>query len=761
MQTRLRLDIASLWLATAIFSFFLLPVAAVTQMDAIPVAEAWRHTLAEGDFEAIMRSYDVLEAFESPFREVDAESCTRQADTLDTSLRTNPVSLALHTLASRCATARGNEADAEQHMQRFAELVRHAYIGMAGDDDAPVKVMAEPDIIAFLMAVPEDVTTMYYDPKVSVSRLHMFAHLRDAESGAERLLSFDFIDSLMQVRRKEKFAEFPFFRQIFAQALLENLAETPGSLAASVIAVRTAVSRPDVREQFEALEMLAREGEYGGMKTYVINCLTLDRAVPECATTAMDLLLPWVEKRDTLSLVLLAFVQSHGPGIRRDDRAVKALLDAADRQWGAGRGATMHARMLIGARQEQSARRYLERAAKAGNPQAQVLLAAIELYQPQRTRRLTALQREGLERAAQSGLPVAQALLATYLVRTGGDRDTVAGWMERAAEGGYGRAQHALAHSYAFGTFTPVDLDKTRFWMAKAANSGVLDATLWLVESYRSAADDADTRYHYLGWLRSAAIAGHVESSVELARFIAESRALPDQGPAEAVEIYRELIALHDRADARRGLADLLAEGAEGVESNPAEARRLLLVDAEKGDAESQAQLGSLLLNGTFGAHDPQGLDWLRKSAAQDNPAGLVELGIALYYAKSPASRDIAGALEYWKRAASLGNRVASNNLAWALCTSDVDDVLDPQRGLSIMHWLQEDTQELSRGFTDTLAACHAAAGEFDEAERIQSLVLDRARATDPPPLATIERFALRLATYRQKKRFIEIVDAP
>lgn len=82
---------------------------------------------------------------------------------------------------------------------------------------------------------------------------------------------------------------------------------------------------------------------------------------------------------------------------------------------------------------------------------------------------------------------------------------------------------------------------------------------------------------------------------------------------------------------------------------------RLLLLAAEQGDADAQAHLGQILLDGSGIARDQKlALTWFRIAAAQDNPMALNMVGRCLENGWG-CEVDLTGAARHFHRAAALG----------------------------------------------------------------------------------------------------------
>ena len=216
----------------------------------------------------------------------------------------------------------------------------------------------------------------------------------------------------------------------------------------------------------------------------------------------------------------------------------------------------------------------------------------------------------------------------------------------------------------------------------------------------------------------------------DLAAFLALANLYSTDHPAlqgdskKAVEYYR--LAAKAFPEARRNLATALIEG-KGTDKNLAEARRLLLQDAETGDVESQGQLGLMLLMGKLGRVDEtNGRKWAEKALEGGNPTLAASYGYWLVYTKNTAESRKQG-LAVWRKAME-GEKESSslnNNYAWALCTAPMDDVRDGKAGLEVAKTIPGGQDW---GVIDTVAACHAAGGDFEKAQALQRDVVTRYR---------------------------------
>jgi hypothetical protein len=165
--------------------------------------------------------------------------------------------------------------------------------------------------------------------------------------------------------------------------------------------------------------------------------------------------------------------------------------------------------------------------------------------------------------------------------------------------------------------------------------------------------------------------------------------------------------------------------------------------------------LGGGYLRGEFGEADEiRGAKWMEQALAAGEKSVFVDYGSWFYYYKDSAEARTR-AIELWRKGDEAGVQIATNNLAWAWCTSRHADVLDPKRGHELARKLAADP-DLPAGFLDTVAACHAAVGDFKSAVDVQSDAIARlSKRGDGTPDDT-GGLADRLALYRSGKAYIE-----
>ncbi len=134
------------------------------------------------------------------------------------------------------------------------------------------------------------------------------------------------------------------------------------------------------------------------------------------------------------------------------------------------------------------------------------------------------------------------------------------------------------------------------------------------------------------------------------------------QNKAEALR-WLTLAAEHGNADARAEIARLhFFDPSAGV-NNP-QAENWLREAAQQGNSKAQYLLGLLYLQGrTGGAVDnAQAFLWFRRSAEAGHPEGITSVG-AMYENGLSVPKDIEKAVEWYKKAAALGEPTAQQNL--------------------------------------------------------------------------------------------------
>jgi Flp pilus assembly protein TadD len=138
-----------------------------------------------------------------------------------------------------------------------------------------------------------------------------------------------------------------------------------------------------------------------------------------------------------------------------------------------------------------------------------------------------------------------------------------------------------------------------------------------------------------------------------------------------------------------------------------------------------------------------------------DEAEPLMQLALAL-----AAIGRIDEAIAYHETALALAPDVPdpANNLAWTLATHPGSSASDGERAIALAKRACRLTRYQDSRNLDTLAAAHAAAGQFDEAARVATRAIDLAEATGDPGVPQYRR---RLQLYLQRRPYRVPVRPP
>jgi TPR repeat protein len=716
-------------------------------------AKDWPVFLARGGMTAY-DDYALVDAVEGEDIEVDAGPCQAHAAELDAALRRVPVGVALWYAAYRCAQLGDNAATTDHYLAGFTTLAKYALAQDSSDAMAPpIRVIGYPDIRALVQASGMEPRYAVLEPD-SFRHLEFVQALGDADGKHERVLRFDFLDTLVALSRDEPDAAYPAFRHALARELVGKMAAAGLPEAIDLQATLDSVDKPDTAARVAVLRPRAEDGGLKSAWEWILLCAR-EKKSPHCADGLVEALLPQAEQRHGLALVLLAIAYAEGLGVPADEGKAMTLVDGAETQLGGGDAAVLYLRHRITLHPEtlpDALRTRVERAAAGGNAAAARLLA-MHRYQ---TPGFTASDADfapllALDRA---GNPyVAWIIARMHLVA--GRYAEAAPWVAKGAAAGDAAAQRMYAAFFAEG-YGGVARDPAaaRHWLELAAAGGNADA---MRARARYAIADRD----YAGaeqWLMSGMLRDDLDSALQLADLYTEGHPGLGGDATRAVVLLTELEDSMDRPELRRALAQRYAAG-KGVPVDPKKARALLLEDAERGDEMSQLTLAGALAGGRLGKADPEQAEhWFAKAAAQGTARGMDGYAFWLFNRKDTAESRTK-ALDLWRRIDDADADYAANNLAWALCTTRHDDVRDPVAGLAAAGRMGE-VAVLPIGYRDTVAACLAANGRFEEAAATQGQLIEVLSAQSPDD-SSLPAMRERLALYLAGKPFIEAAPAP
>jgi TPR repeat protein len=680
---------------------------------------AWAQLLATGEAQQVYDAYDVPSTLVVEGGGVDAEKCKAGRDALATSLRVAPVSPYLHRIAMLCAEATGDEAGAERELKAVAALAK---LALAGHSDAmhaaPIRVLRFHDAIALVQGLGMEWRYAWYERRLVERDYPLVVAAWDPDKKVERHLRFDWTQTAHDLLRKPE-QRYPITRQSVVAEMLKVDAKYNEVAAIDQLAIREMF----VADGYPAKAAALRRGAEAGGSNAAWHWLALcseAQAPKDCADGLVDALLVQAEDKHARPMMFLAYAYANGVGVAQDEAGAVRLLDAADQRWSKAGASVAFADLWQALHEDAPMPAWLAarvaKAAALGNEDAMVVQIE-DAVRVDPKKPLDARFVAYLESPAQNGSGDGLSLLASN-ARDRKDTEAAMRYRQRAADAGNPFEQADLGDALLDGDGIAADEAAARTWLERAAHGGndwaaIRRSYLAMVDGDMLAAQN---------WALGPAANFNLRAVLMLGEIYATDTPGLAGDSKRAVEMYR--LAAPHFAEARRNLAAALVYG-KGTEKNFAEARRLALRDAEAGDHESQAMLGSWLLHGMLGdADEREGRKWLEKAIAGGEYDAASDYGYWLVYRKNTPDSRRQG-LEVWRKARAGGSTSVDNNFAWALCTAPMDDVRDATAGLEIAKGIRAGQQW---GVLDTVAACHAAAGDFAQARALQRDVVGRYR---------------------------------
>lgn len=717
----------------------------------------WDRFIDEARLEEVTRSYAVLSELDPEGSGPNAERCEAHQGLLGEARRINPFSPALQALAVDCARLGGREALLAAERARLDALV--AFLMADGRGTLPwrpITVPAEIDSAALLAAAGYEGLYGRYVVGAADGGLPFIVFARRPDSPIERRIHFDFVGLWQRLERKAPEVRFPAYRIGMVDHYLEGAAEV-GNGEAELAQITRALGRKDIAlaDAIGRIEALALAGSATAAFELLPLCL-IEAVDEDCAQNALGLLRPWAERGHAEAMVVLAYAawrKIEGAGgraamrqwlARARDRLPEGEADLAFAELGLGQDRRPR---LSGEPVEA-----LRRAVKAGEPSAALVLA--QLIRSGRVRARNGESGDRLvRRAARTGFPDAQAQLGLELLRA---QRYAEAWpiIEQAVASDHGAALALLAVGYDSGkvglSVDPVRALDLYQRAADRGNAGAmrrlgrarLGGELGLTVDLREAE----------GWLLSGALFGSARAAVELAEiYLEDSSGGLLGGPADGYAMLAHL-AGDGLLRARLQMALALLEG-KGVAANPEAALDLLERLESEGVGAASFRLGQIheFALGGVDADMARARSHYEKGAAAGDVDAMDFLARAQYHGHGgPAERD--AAIAGWMSAAERGHLGSGNNLAWVRCSSRDPAIRDPVAGTRLISAVLE----RSRGanLDDTLAACLAASGQFEQAVARQRQAIAGADASIDE--ASRAAMAERLAAYERGEAWFE-----
>ena len=719
------------------------------------VARQWDAFLRQGTTADVNAAIDAMDAVGYSVDAVDAGKCREHAAGLADAQRRLPVSIALQRAALLCAEATGDHEGAERASSAVAALARVAFdTADRGAWPRPVRIVLPGDAYALFASAGMQFRYELYSELRAEPYFPLMIAEAAPDSGVEKLVRFDYVDVLQAIDRGTPSHGTPRLRAIYAESFVDAAVKRGEVAGIDYMALKAAAQESGPQQKVAALRDAAMNGGLNSAATWLLVCA--GNSSPGCADGLVDALLPQAEQRHAYPMLLLATAYLEGVGVPADAKAAEAMLDAADRAWDRRGASVAFADLFVVLHPGEPAtpflRKRLQAAHEAGNAAALPALVAIEMARKDEAYQLTASDEALLANPDNNGLGHGLFKLAGWYESR--DKARSDAYLQRAADAGNSDALRILAVRLRETQGSKPPTPETLDLLARAANGG--DAYAMYYMGYQAYMQGNPKRAE--DWVIPAALRGDAGATFFLAGIWAEGHEGLDGDPAQAVKVYEELAGTDEYgAEARRSLAGLAIAG-KGMDKDPARARAWLLRDAEAGDAESQVMLGGMLLAGMLGEKDEAaGREWMERAIAAKSVDAMNQYGLWLHnHGKDAADR--AHGVQLSRQAAEDGDIGAMNNAAWMLCVSPHDDVRKPVEGMVLARKL-EATPDIGPGTIDTVAACLAAVGEFEQAVEMQQRVVDDMKRLPSPDPDSLKAMEARLALYRAGKPYIEMPE--
>lgn len=714
--------------------------------------EEWQGFLETGELEAMLGSYAVLDRVGA----ADIESCTAYLPELAAALDHNPFAVSLRTRWLACREALGEDIAADlrtaqaqwqwmRREQRGSSMLR------------PVEVPTEVDAAALIEAWGWQPLYARYLVGASNGSLPLAAIVWDPDARRERTVYLDFLGVWQALSREHEDARFPaFLHGLSERYLLEAVAAGNSTAELADVSVQLGRGELGLEDAVLRLEELALAGSAPAAFELLPLCAIADQRA-HCERSAFDLVAGLAGRQLSEAMIVLALAHERGIGTGADTRAMRRWLDRAGKRIGQPQAQLAFARLSATQDRGQplsvEAERALRAAAGKGLAAAQLTLAQWLGEQRLRPRRGESAER-WLRKAALSGSNQARTQLAMSELRAGRHAQARE-WVEKAAAEDDGTALGLLALGLENGSLGQTrDPQQALRLLERAAALGNVGAMRRLARAHRDGhlGLEADARMAE-GWYLSAAVAGSPVAPQELAEMYLEQPPGFEQRAPDGYALLQRLAA-DGSTPARLRMAVALLQG-EGVEADPPAAIEQLQLLEQEGQAAASFRLGQIFQfgQGASPIDEPRARQHYRRAADKGHLMAIDYYARMLYEGRG-GERDRRAGADWWQRAAERGNLSAGNNLAWVRCVSEDADLRDPSAGLAIARKVYEQRRDSAIG--DTLAACHAATGDFTAALRLQGEAIASAAGDDS--LDEDDRAGLdqRLASYQRGEAWVE-----
>jgi TPR repeat protein len=312
--------------------------------------------------------------------------------------------------------------------------------------------------------------------------------------------------------------------------------------------------------------------------------------------------------------------------------------------------------------------RWLERSARQGYVDAQILLAALHIHgvgadQPAPDQSQPVPEYHPGQGMAAGSPAAPQQVGGLFGAAEAGrpDFDTALHWARLAGDAGSGDGQALVGYILTSGPEKLRDLDQARSWYARSSAADCPQGHLGYALALASQAKTPEERERVVALMRKAADA-ELPTALFLLGLLIERGIAGEVDTVAATDLFRRSAEKgHSSGQARWGVA--LMNGV-GVKANPIEGETWLRRAALAGDREAAAVVGDLYARGG-GKLPPNFVEagmWFRRAADAGHKGAARALGL-LHLTGAGVAPDSEAAAEWLRRAAQAGDRHAYADL--------------------------------------------------------------------------------------------------
>lgn len=720
------------------------------------LSQVWTRFVSHTRLDAVMASYSILNLM-APDSATPA-LCVEHGKALIRARAINPFSPALQLLAQRCAEQGGDEVVLQAEQQRSRQLLQFLLAdGHGTSANQPLLVGSEADAALLIQLMGSKLLYGRYVVGSPGGSLPFIAVYFDPVTQRERPLTVDFMRMWQRLQSRDANELYPAMLRGLIERYLEDAVQAANPRA-ELAQLTLALGRAEISAAAAAvqIERLALEGDAAATFELLPLCLILDDG-GVCAGNAVDLLRPYAERGFAEAMVVMAVAIEHRVAGAGKARQLQVWLDQAGARMGVAEALTAYAQLSIsiepGHRISTDAARALRKAARAGHAPATMLL--VQMLNANRLRRQRGDDADRwLRRAADTGSAPAMSQLGLNYLRQDRFRD---GWplLEQAAAQFEPTALGLLAIGHDAGQMgLAVDAERALALYRSAAQLGNAGSMRRLGRAYvRGELNVQPNMARAEAWYLSASLAGNQKAATDLADLYLDGT---EGMVGQASDGYKviEKLAADGLVAARLRMAVAVLLG-QGVRANVDLALQMLRQLSADGVLAADFRLGQIyeFAQGGVESNMADARDHYRR-AADGGYLDAIDFYARALFAGRGGKRDRSAALRWWQQAAAKGHANSIANLSWVRCSSRDPAVRDPLSGTRLVSEALQ--RKVSANLNDTLAACLAASGLFDQAIATQQQALmlaDKDRALDAQQK---QAFAERLALYRRRQAWTE-----